>query len=93
MARPEVCDQPWCALRRPGADAGLLVDLVVAALAGEDVRERLDPDSCIEPHARCVTCVERVMRGARPLTTVAEQERKEDVAHWSWRRARRRRPV
>lgn len=89
--RTSGCTQPQCTVRNREVDSRFLAELLVGLMAGEAVREELNPSSRIRPHARCVECVERVMRGQPPLKTVAELLRLDEAGHWTHRRQRRQR--
>ena len=81
----ELCTQPECHLREEHVDRRSLTELIVRVLAGEEVRVK----SPIEPTSRCVDCVRRILRGGKPLPTVADAERIVEAGRWSNRRLRR----
>jgi hypothetical protein len=81
----ESCDQPKCFLRKEGVDRHALAQILVRVLAGETVAVK----ATIEPHARCVDCVERVWRCGHPLPTIEDVERSIRAGRWTHRRSRR----
>ena len=83
----ESCTQPECFLREDGVDSRSLAELIVRALAGEDVAMQ----SPIQPYERCVGCVQCVLQGGRPLPTIEEVERYLELGRWTYRRSQRRR--
>lgn len=85
------CTQPQCPLRTRWAESRsrLMAELIVGALAGEDVRHALAPDYRIERRPGCLDCVAQAMAGGSPLKTVEELTRLDAAGHWSHRLRRR----
>jgi hypothetical protein len=62
----EACSQPECLLWKEDVDCRYLAELVVCVLSGGGVSNVMTGESPIHPHAHCVDCALRVMRGGEP---------------------------
>lgn len=86
MQQVESCTQPNCLLREADVDTLSLAQMIVRVLGGE----KIEVESPIEPHERCVGCALRVLYGEKPLPTTEEFDRRLELGRWTYRRARRR---
>jgi hypothetical protein len=74
QAKPPVCEQPECALRQGHINRPRLADLLIRALSKKDSIDRIPEQARITPRNVCIECAQRVIRGHKPLLTMAERE-------------------
>lgn len=72
--RHSVCEQPACALRQGHMSRPRLADLLIRALSKKNSIDRIPERARITPRSVCVECAQRVIRGHKPLLTMAERD-------------------
>jgi hypothetical protein len=84
------CTQPECLLQNSDVGPEQLADIVIGALAGEDLSVLESDGKGINRRDVCTDCALRVVQGGAPYRTEDEQKSLVSAANWSRRRSRRR---